>query len=161
MALSKTEIDRRKNAILEAVSAGKSVNSTCKELKINRSMIFKWIQEDKEFSDQYAKARELCYDVWAEQILDIADTPCPGEKVKILASGEKETTIEDMTNHRRLQIDARKWIVAKLAPKKYGDKLELSGDQDNPLKIEQTIDVSKLSTQALAEILAVKDANKQ
>lgn len=142
MALSKEEIKRRKNAILDAVSAGNSVNSTCEKLKINRSMIFKWLTEDKDFSDQYAKAREMCYDIWAEQIIEIANTPHPGEKVKILASGEKETTIEDMTNHRRLQIDARKWIVAKLAPKKYGDKLELSGDQDNPIaitKIERVI----------------------
>ena len=36
-----------------------------------------------------------------------------------------------------LQIDTRKWLLSKLAPKKYGDKIELSGDKDNPLMIQQ------------------------
>jgi hypothetical protein len=27
--------------------------------------------------------------------------------------------------------------ILKLAPKKYGDKIEVSGDADNPLKIER------------------------
>jgi hypothetical protein len=48
--------------------------------------------------------------------------------------------------------------LSKLAPKKYGDKLELSGDAANPLHVKQTIDASKLTTDALAQIMAAKDA---
>jgi len=38
-------------------------------------------------------------------------------------------------------VDTRKWLLSKLAPKKWGDKLELSGDPENPLlqKIERVI----------------------
>jgi hypothetical protein len=43
-----------------------------------------------------------------------------------------------------------------LAPKKYGDRLELAGDKENPLQV-QTIDASKLSTDVLAQIIAAKD----
>jgi hypothetical protein len=41
----------------------------------------------------------------------------------------------------KLQVDSRKWLLSKLAPKKYGDKLELSGDNENPLvhRIERLI----------------------
>ena len=34
----------------------------------------------------------------------------------------------------RLRVDARKWVAAKLKPRTYGDKLELSGDPENPLR---------------------------
>ena len=37
-----------------------------------------------------------------------------------------------MIEHRRLQVDARKWAAGKLAPKKYGDKLAVGGDEDAP-----------------------------
>jgi hypothetical protein len=38
-----------------------------------------------------------------------------------------------MLGHRRLQIDARKWMLGKLNPKKYGDKLEV--DQNTNMTI--------------------------
>jgi len=41
----------------------------------------------------------------------------------------------------RLRIDARKWLASKLAPKKYGDKIDatLSGPDGGPIKTENTI----------------------
>jgi hypothetical protein len=30
-----------------------------------------------------------------------------------------------MTDHRKLRVDARKWVVSKMNPKKYGDKVEI------------------------------------
>lgn len=33
-----------------------------------------------------------------------------------------------MTDHRRLKIDARKWVVARMLPKKYGDKIDITTD---------------------------------
>jgi len=41
----------------------------------------------------------------------------------------------------KLQVDTRKWLLSKLAPKKYGDKLEVSGDAANPLvtRIERVV----------------------
>ena len=56
------------------------------------------------------------------------------ENVPILTTGTEretkigkdgvETTEGDMIEHRRLQVDARKWLAGKLAPKKYGDKTD-------------------------------------
>jgi len=41
----------------------------------------------------------------------------------------------------RLRIDARKWLASKLAPKKYGDKIDatLSGPDGGPIQTENTI----------------------
>jgi hypothetical protein len=70
----------------------------------------------------------------ADQIREIADTCRMGTKTTIKATGTEVTT-GDMVDRSRLQIDARKWLASKLAPKKYGDKLELAGDPDRPLSI--------------------------
>jgi hypothetical protein len=42
---------------------------------------------------------------------------------------------------QRLQVDTRKWLLSKLAPKKFGDKIEVSGDPANPLvqRIERVV----------------------
>jgi hypothetical protein len=36
---------------------------------------------------------------------------------------------------QRLQVDTRKWMLSKLAPRKYGDRLELAGDPKNPITV--------------------------
>ena len=35
----------------------------------------------------------------------------------------------------KLKADNLKWVMSKMKPKKYGDKLELAGDQDNPITV--------------------------
>jgi len=62
---------------------------------------------------------------------------------------------------QRLQVDTRKWLLSKLAPRKYGDRMMISGDQDNPVEVKTTLDVKKLSTDTLAEILKAQDEHSQ
>jgi hypothetical protein len=52
---------------------------------------------------------------------------------------EEKTVEGDMIERAKLQIDARKWRLSKMAPKRYGDRLELAGDKDNP--IQQRVEV--------------------
>jgi len=103
--------------------------------------VMRWLGEDREgFRQQYTKAKEDQADTLAEDILHIADNTQEGVKTKTLANGQVETQAGDMTEHRKLQIDARKWIAARLKPKKYGDKVEntLKGDAENPIQINAT-----------------------
>ena len=70
---------------------------------------------------RYTRAREAQADKLFRQIIEIADS----------ASGDYVTTgdgkrIVDHENiqRSRLRVDARKWAAARLAPKKYGDRVE-------------------------------------
>ena len=103
------------------------------------STVYRWIQAHVEFRDNYTRAREDQADTLADEILDIANTPVVGVKTKTNEKGEVETTEGDMIEHRRLQVDARKWIAAKLKPKKYGDKqqTEVTGADGGPLQITE------------------------
>ena len=86
-------------------------------------------------------ARDIQADVLFDEIHQIADTPQKGTKTVRRGEGDNstvETTEADMIEHRRLQIDARKWLIGKMAPKKYGDKQthEHAGPGGGPVTLE-------------------------
>lgn len=122
--------------ICTQLACGKSLREVCKDPKLPaESTVRGWVMDDatgdpQGFSAQYARARNIGLDTLADQIIEIADTPQMGQKTKTKGKGkdaEVETTIGDMVERARLQVEARKWYLSKLAPKKYGDKLEIGG----------------------------------
>ena len=93
----------------------------------DESAVRYWAIDNVEFAPLYARAREVGYDKLAEEILKIADTPKEGQIVSIKEWGAEVTT-KDMIEHRRLQIDTRKWLLAKMLPKRYGDASKNEND---------------------------------
>jgi hypothetical protein len=82
--------------------------------------------ENKEFATKYARAREDRADYLAQQILEISDNASND-----IIEGEFGQIANGAAVQRaRLMVDSRKWIASKLAPKKYGDKIqnEISGE---------------------------------
>ena len=80
--------------------------------------IWDWVNEDRDgFAGRYAKARERQMDAWVEEVLTIAD----------------DETIEP--NSRRVRVDTRKWLMSKIAYRKFGDKIVHSGDSENPIQV--------------------------
>lgn len=119
---TKAEIIAR---VLELIDDGKSLRQACKEIGFERKTFEAWVAKDPELSSQYERARENRADKLFEEILIIADTTEVGKIETTKEWGIEEKTC-DMIEHRRLKIDARKWMLGKMAPKKYGDKVELS-----------------------------------
>jgi hypothetical protein len=101
-----------------------------------------------EFLEQYARAREAQADRMAEDILAIADEECTtvrADKHGTQADHPDGSTevIFDATAvaRNKLRVDARKWLVSKMAPKKYGDKVqaELTGGNGGPIAVQSTV----------------------
>lgn len=95
------------------------------------SAVYVWLLKHKEFAEQYTRAREVQADVIFDELLEIADD---GTNDWMERKREDGST-EDQVNHEhiqrsRLRIDARKWMASKLAPKKYGDKLDVTSGGD-------------------------------
>jgi hypothetical protein len=91
--------------ICRLLSEGESLRQICERQDMPaRSTVNKWLAQKREFADQYALARERQADFYADEMVHLADTA------------------EDV-NKARLQIDTRKWVAAKLLPKKYNDRL--------------------------------------
>jgi len=89
--------------------------------------VYAWLNdpEHNDFLNNYRRARETQADILADEIITIADTCRIGKKIINKPTGI-ETTEGDMVERSRLMIDARKWKASKLAPKKYGDKLDVT-----------------------------------
>lgn len=113
--------------ILERLAAGESLRAICRDVHMPSDMtVRRWVINDVDgFASQYAQARDIGLDVIADEILEISDTPMEGVRTERSADGTKEV-LEDMLGHRKLQVDARKWYLSKLAPKKYGDKQDIN-----------------------------------
>jgi hypothetical protein len=79
------------------------------------------------------------FDALAEEALEISNTPVMGQK-QVMGDKSTFTTVEDMLGHRKLQIETRLKLLAVWDPKRYGNKLELAGDPNNPLKMEVQVE---------------------
>jgi len=127
------------DAILSRIASGESMNKICSEPEMpTRKSFYEWVANDDALRDRYAYAMSVRADFLFDELIDIADTPREGVKTKIDDTGKTEETRGDMIEHRRLQVDARKWYLSKLAPKKYGDKvnLEHTGADGGAVKVE-------------------------
>lgn len=112
------------------------------------STVFLWlsIEQDKNgatpLSDRYARAKEAQADYLAEEIIAIADDGSNDYMEKVNKDGSTyETLNTEHVQRSRLRIDTRRWVAAKLRPKKYGDKLELSGDPERPLSEKSDVEL--------------------
>ncbi len=109
------------------------------------STFFKWLgmTEYSYLTDKYARAREIQAEFLADEIIEIADTCRQGKKT-VKKLGGTETTTGDMIERSRLQVDARKWKAAKLAPRKFGDKVEMDlGTNIIEVTIRKNADTNK------------------
>lgn len=125
------------NEICERLAKGESLRSICSgerdDFIPGQTTVYRWLEENEEFRKQYAHARERQADHFVEEIIDIADQP----NVRTSADGE---VVASDPQRDRLRVDARKWVAAKLAPKKYGDKVALAGDAENPVQVVTKIE---------------------
>lgn len=104
------------------------------------STFFHWISELPEFYEQYKKAKASQMEVMAEEILTLSDTILELKTTSETFDSTKGSTIseikvQDNIARAKLMVDTRKWLMAKLMPRKYGDSLELKGNEDQPLTV--------------------------
>lgn len=136
------------DVICERLASGESMRTISKaEGMPAMSTMFLWLREHKEFSEQYAKAKEEGVDALVEELLDIADD---GSNDWMEINDEDNPGYKFNGEHyqrSRLRIDTRKWIASKLKAKKYGDKLDVVSDGE---KLE-----------GLVIVKAKEDANDQ
>ena len=109
--------ETRADAICWMLTEGESLRNICNQTKSpTRATVYRWLEANEEFRDQYARARERYAELEGEELIALADAATP-----------------DTVQLTRLQIDTRKWILSKWLPKKYGDRVALTGEGGGPL----------------------------
>lgn len=109
--------------ICNRLAAGESLRAICEtEGMPDESTVRAWAIENREgFSPHYARAREVQFERWADEILEIADD---GSRDTVVNADGVEIVNHDHINRSRLRVDTRKWLLSKLLPKKFGDKVQ-------------------------------------
>ena len=121
---------------------GNTLRAICQQDGMpDEGTVYRWIARHPEFREIYAHARELQAMRWAEEVLTIADN----------------TTLDPQD--RRIRVDTRKWLLSKVLPKIYGDKLTVGGDPKAPIRHVVAIgDLTALSDAELDALERLADA---
>lgn len=130
MATQKGDPVRRQKAelVFAGMRSGMSALKSCAKIGLSQSCLNDWLNADPDLAADYARARSDLIEFYADQTMKIADEP-----VALTADGKIDT---GAVQKQRLQVDTRKWLLSKMAPKKYGDKIEVSGDASAPLTVQ-------------------------
>ena len=96
--------------IINGLIDGLSLVKVCQQAGMPaRRTVMDWWGKNEEFRTKCARARTLQADLMDDKIIDLIESITP------------ETAVAD-----RVKLAALTWRAAKLAPKKYGDKLDLT-----------------------------------
>lgn len=150
--------------ICERIADGESLRRICDSEHIpDRKTVLRWLvtlctekhPELVTFRHQYAQARAAQAETFLDEILDIADDGTNDWMQKQGRDGEDyEVLNHEHVQRSKLRVDARKWAMSKLAPKKYGDRtaLEHSGPDGGPIQTQGM--VNKPAPQSKEEWIA-------
>jgi hypothetical protein len=156
--------------ICQRIAGGETLTDICKDSHMpRRETVSTWVFEDRDgFNHVYVRARELAMDLMAEDILDIADErhtmieveelgkdgkPLLDASGAVILRSVRVPLSADVIARNRLRVDTRKWYMAKLAPRRFGDKVttEHTGPGGGPVQIA-ALDLKNLSDAELSQM---------
>jgi hypothetical protein len=128
------ELPQRKKIGRPSIFTQDIANEICKRMATGETMrkiildehmpvssaIYRWLETNPTFKEQYTQARAMQADCYAEMIIDES-------------FGSHDAAIG------RLRMDALKWAASKIAPKKYGDKVEIEQTGNTALTVSFAI----------------------
>jgi hypothetical protein len=155
--------------VCEGLKKGRSLDDICSNDAgmPATSTFLEWIEKDDPpgIAEQYTHAREIGYSLLADEIVALSDKthewvtvhqldpngdPMYDEKGAPLLKKMLMPLNSDVIAHKRVQIDTRKWMLSKMLPKIYGDKItqEHTGSNGGPIALA-AVDLKNLSDDEL------------
>jgi hypothetical protein len=112
--------------ICRQMAEGKGLRAICAQPGMPaRTTVLRWLEEQSSFAKRYQHAREALMDWYSEEILKIAFD----DSGDLIVDGDRVVAGHHVVQRARLKVDTVKWIMAKLAPKRYGDRPEITEQQ--------------------------------
>lgn len=119
--------------VIDRLTAGETLSAICRDEGMpKRTTFLNWVSDDRGgLSDTYARARELGLYAMAEETVEIAD-----DSQRDHVEGERGVVFDsEHVQRSRLRVETRKWMVARLLPHVFGDRVTVAGDKDAPVGV--------------------------
>jgi hypothetical protein len=116
------------------LALGETLNKICLDREMpSTATVKRWAVEDiNGFGARYARAREMQVEYYADDIIDISDSV-------------RDATDNATVQAAKLAADNRKWLASKLYPRKFGDRLEMTGANGAALIPERAADPDRIA----------------
>lgn len=147
------------DAICARIAIGEPVRHIClTEGMPEERTFYRWLLKSEEFRQQYAHAKEAQAERFAEELIEIADDASNDwmERLDKDAVPIGWMLNADHVQRSRLRVDARKWLMGKMKPKKYGDSTTLKGDEAAPIPVRHSGSIELTPTETYMAMLKVK-----
>jgi hypothetical protein len=121
--------------IIARMVEGESLNSICRDpLMPRKQLVFEWLAAYPDFANQYARATEMRTEHYFEELYEAAtdgrndfyDRPVYNGKGELVR--HERVLDSEAVARSRLRVDALKWMMSKMNPRKFGDKLDVNMD---------------------------------
>ena len=142
--------------ICEQLSEGISLREICRQEGMPPwQTVYSWMERDASLVEAIARAREIGYDALAGECLKIAD-----DGTNDYVEGERGPQLNSEHIQRsKLRIETRLKLLAKWSPKRYGERVQVAGDADSPVKVEAEVQAEKLLQAILANAQMTRQAD--
>ena len=140
--------------ILAWIADGQTLREFCRKRgNPCYAVVYQWLRADEAFATRFARAREVGLDAIADAALAMSDKPPP--KV----GGKVDQGYVSWVKNR---VWTRLQLLAKWNPKKYGDRIAVSGAEGAPLVQISNADAARevamlLATAAARKVLADRE----
>jgi len=129
------------DTVCARLASGEALRQICRDEGMPPApTVREWVVSDRDgFAERYMRARELGWQEMAEETIDIADdgsndwTERETEKGRVVKAFDAEHV-----QRSRLRIDTRKWLLSKMLPGLFGERVALTGGDGGAIKTEET-----------------------
>ncbi len=98
--------------LCEVIANGGSLEDACEAEGLSYATVRGWLARHDTFATNYAHAKQLKLDLMADRLAPLASE----------ARGQTASEVQAI----KLEVDTQKWLLSKLAPHTYGDKLDVT-----------------------------------
>lgn len=108
------------DAICARLVEGLSLRKASAAEGVAPSSVLEWVETKPAFAEQYARARARGYELLADEIIEISDD----SSGDVIETEQGPRVDAERVARSKLRVDSRKWMLAKMLPKVYGEKIE-------------------------------------
>lgn len=122
-----------------------SLREACRdEVMPSRESVRRWLRDNPEFEQRYAQAIQQRSDAFLEDIIDISHDATNDWMDRRRADGTIDRVPDpEQVARSKLRVHTLMWAMAKCNPRKYGQKVELSGNPERPVVATDPTDLAR------------------